>query len=66
MSAAQIIYFGAFTQAFRTRIMKEWLPVFKANRLSIGENFSLIQTLGNPVEIREWNLNGLPYDNFSV
>lgn len=66
MSTAQIIYFGPFTQAFRTRILKDWLPKFKENHLDIGQNFSLINSLGNAVQIRGWNLNGLPYDNFSV
>ena len=28
--------------------------------------FSLIDTLGDPVAIREWNIDGLPKDSFSV
>jgi len=31
-----------------------------------SKQFSLIHTLGEPVLIREWNLFGLPADNFSV
>ena len=27
---------------------------------------SLIQTLGDPVQIRQWNIEGLPTDNFSI
>jgi len=29
-------------------------------------NFSLINTLGEPVQIRSWNISGLPTDSFSV
>lgn len=66
MASAQIIYFGPFTQAFRTRIMKEWLPSFADHNLKLETNFSLVETLGDPVQIRSWNINGLPYDNFSM
>jgi len=31
-----------------------------------SEKFSLVRVLGNPVEIREWNIHGLPVDAFSV
>jgi dynein heavy chain len=35
MASGQIIYFGAFTQAFRTRILKEWLPEFSEHKLKL-------------------------------
>ena len=31
-----------------------------------SENFSLSETIGNPVEIREWLINKLPNDSFSI
>lgn len=31
-----------------------------------SKEFSLIHTLGEPVSIRQWNIFGLPADNFSV
>jgi len=31
-----------------------------------SKQFSLIHTLGEPVLIREWNIFGLPADNFSI
>jgi len=31
-----------------------------------SKQFSLIHTLGEPLLIREWNIFGLPADNFSV
>jgi dynein heavy chain, axonemal len=33
--------------------------------IPISENFSVIKTLGNPVEIRDWMMNGLPSDSVS-
>ncbi len=31
-----------------------------------SKSFSLVGTLGDPVKIREWQLNGLPVDSFSI
>lgn len=31
-----------------------------------SENFSLSNTLGDPIKIRSWNIAGLPTDVFSV
>jgi dynein heavy chain len=31
-----------------------------------SKHFSLVQTLGDAVKIRSWNIAGLPSDNFSV
>ena len=46
MSAAQLIYFGPFTQNYREKILKDWLPEFKQRRLTLDEDFSLIKILG--------------------
>lgn len=68
MASAQISYFGPFTQAFRERITEEWMEKMNKTALKIENAFqlSLVKILGNPIQIREWNMNGLPYDNFSV
>jgi dynein heavy chain len=31
-----------------------------------SKNFTLGQTLGDPVKVRSWNISGLPSDQFSV
>ena len=31
-----------------------------------SDEFSLNSTLGNPVKIRDWQIAGLPVDNFSI
>ena len=66
ISAGMIAYLGAFTSKFRHNITDEWLD--KNNKMSIpsSDSFSLASILGIPVKIREWNINGLPSDAFSV
>ena len=34
--------------------------------IACSADFSLSKTLGDPVKIRDWNIDGLPTDSFSV
>lgn len=34
--------------------------------IPVNDNFSLINTLGDPVKIRDWQIAGLPVDSFSI
>jgi len=38
----------------------------KDNNIPCGNTFDLREVMGNPVEIREWNLQGLPADSVSI
>uniref|UniRef100_A0A8B9Q703 Dynein axonemal heavy chain 12 n=1 Tax=Apteryx owenii TaxID=8824 RepID=A0A8B9Q703_APTOW len=62
ISAGVIAYLGAFTAGFRQECTKDWSKLCKYN----CHNFSLSNTLGDPVKIRAWNIAGLPTDIFSV
>ncbi|XP_059164025.1 dynein axonemal heavy chain 7-like isoform X1 [Physella acuta] len=66
VSAGIVAYLGAFTTAFRQETSHEWLKTVQENHLPCSSDFSLINTLGEPVKIREWNIAGLPTDNFSL
>jgi dynein heavy chain len=68
VASAQISYLGPFTQAFRQRILEEWMVQFNKTELKISDfsQLALARVLGKPIRVREWNMNGLPYDNFSV
>merc|ERR1719204_3002413 len=67
LSSGIIGYFGPFTSSYRSRGTEIWIQ--KAAELEIpcsGANFSLNRTLGDPVEIRQWIIDGLPNDSFSI
>ena len=38
----------------------------RTNNIPASNEFSLLSTLGDPVQIRAWNIHGLPTDSFSV
>ena len=66
VSAGLMGYLGAFTAKFRENICNEWIEKCRENDIPSSDTFSLVSVLGDPVLIREWNINGLPSDNFSV
>eukprot|EP01047_Picozoa_sp_COSAG01_P001177 COSAG01_NODE_25_length_37050_cov_211.559119_13_plen_3716_part_00 len=66
VSSGMIAYAGPFTKLFRQKLKDDW--VSKAAELSVPRSdvFSLVKTLGDPVKIREWNIQGLPSDELST
>ena len=64
LAAGCLAYLGPFTAQFRQRIVSSWLTTCKELMLPCG-NFSLLNSLGDPVVIREWQIAGLPADDFS-
>lgn len=65
MSSGIIAYLGPFTMDFRNKQIKEWIQNIINNDLVCAKNFQLSTVLGNPVDIRAWNIAGLPTDSFS-
>ncbi|XP_052779096.1 dynein axonemal heavy chain 3-like isoform X2 [Mya arenaria] len=66
LSASVVAYLGPFTLAYRQDCIKEWYTMCVNKDIPVSENFSLHGTLGDPVKIRDWQIAGLPVDNFSV
>ncbi|XP_077987554.1 dynein axonemal heavy chain 3-like isoform X2 [Glandiceps talaboti] len=66
LSAAVVAYLGAFTLSFRQDCLKEWYIMCNDKGIPVSEEFTLMNTLGDPVKTRDWILAGLPVDNFSI
>lgn len=67
LSCACISYYGGFTGTYRERLVEDWLEQLKGkHHIPASERFSLMGTLGDPVQIREWQNQGLPTDDVSV
>lgn len=47
-------------------MVDSWLKLCSQNRVQVSEKYSLVNTLGDPVEIRNWGLCGLPSDTVSI
>ena len=46
--------------------MFSWVKHLKEENIGCADPFSLVETLGDPVLIREWVLQKLPKDDFSI
>jgi dynein heavy chain len=66
LAAGMVSYFGPFTAGFRDAALSKWHTLLRDKGLPCSEDFSLVTTLGNPVRIQQWNLHGLPKDEFSA
>ncbi|XP_069004796.1 dynein axonemal heavy chain 1 [Embiotoca jacksoni] len=66
LSAGYIAYLGPFTGEYRAAMAEEWLHCFKELSVPHTNEPNLINTLGDPVKIRSWQISGLPKDNLSM
>ena len=66
LASGVVAYLGAFTVDYRNNLIDEWYTSCKSMAIPCGEKFSLMDILGEPVEIRAWMIHGLPADNFSI
>ncbi|XP_012645608.2 dynein axonemal heavy chain 3 [Microcebus murinus] len=66
LSSGTVAYLGAFTVDYRAQCQKQWLAQCKDKVIPGSNDFSLSNTLGDPVKIRAWQIAGLPIDSFSI
>jgi len=66
LSAGAIGYLGAFTSSYRADVGAEWQALLKERNLPCSDVLSMQAVLGKPIRIREWLLQGLPNDSFSI
>jgi dynein heavy chain len=66
ISAGTIAYAGAFTPKFRVSLVQEWQGRVTELQIPLTPGCDLASVMGNPVEVRSWNIAGLPADSHSV
>lgn len=67
ISAAFMSYAGPFGATYRdTLVSEEFYPTVKQWKIAVTPGFSFASFLADPSLVREWNLQGLPTDDFST
>ncbi|XP_062296546.1 dynein axonemal heavy chain 6 [Scomber scombrus] len=66
IAAACVAYYGAFTSHYRQLLIDQWIIQCQDLKIPISSSFSLINILGDPYVIRQWNTEGLPRDTVST
>lgn len=56
LAAGYISYVGPFTAKYRERLLKSWMKFATSKRIPFSADFSVERILGEPVQIREWNI----------
>lgn len=66
ISSGVVSYLGPFTIDYRVTQIRDWVDKCINYGVVCTPDFQLAIVLGEPVEIRFWNICGLPTDAFSV
>lgn len=66
VSAGTVAYLGAFTVDYRAKCQNQWLAQCSKRVIPGSSDFSLSNTLGDPIKTRAWQIAGLPVDSFSI
>ncbi|XP_057328416.1 dynein axonemal heavy chain 10-like [Microplitis mediator] len=67
LSSGFLIYCGPFPGEFRNKMVyNDWLKSITEKNIPLSKIFRLENQLSNDVEMREWNSQGLPQDEFST
>lgn len=66
LCSAAISYNGPFTGPYRKNLLDYWTTLIHAKDLPLSQDFQIIKTLGDPLVIRDWIIDGLPSDTTSL
>ena len=65
ITSAILSYLGPFTTPFRKKLIKKWDALIRQHNIPFNKNYSL-QSIVEPIVIREWQNQGLPADELSI
>ncbi|OAF65946.1 hypothetical protein A3Q56_06301 [Intoshia linei] len=66
LSAGFITYLGPFTGEYRKMILIDWIAMLKNYNIPYNTDYSFTSTMTDPIQIRNWQLFGLPKDSQSI
>lgn len=64
--AALISYLGPFVASYRAELVAAWKSALDENKVLFSKGVTVQEILSTPVEIRQWTIDGLPADTFSI
>jgi dynein heavy chain len=66
VAAAFLSYAGPFDTNYRDTLVQGWLLRVRENAIPFSEDFNFATFLSDPSDVRDWNIQGLPTDQFST
>ena len=66
IASGMISYAGAFIASYRAKLEVLWINQLDELKIIHTEGIKMVQYLGNPVDIQQWNIAKLPKDDTSI
>ena len=66
IAAASVSYYGPFTGSYRRKLVSSWVAKCRELEIPVSNHFELQDVLGDPIQIRQWNVDTLPNDSISI
>ena len=66
INAGVINYAGVLTDKYRAELLDKWRAQVAELQLALTADYSFITTVGRPIDIRDWQIAGLPKDTTSI
>ncbi|XP_049764343.1 dynein axonemal heavy chain 2 [Schistocerca cancellata] len=66
IATAFVSYLGPFVSQYRDQLITMWKKAVVKDEIPVSNVFSITTFLADPTMIREWNIQGLPSDEFST
>jgi dynein heavy chain len=66
LAAGFLSYLGPFISAYRERAVAAWLQHVRELQIPCDPSFRMTHLLAKPTDVRFWNIQGLPSDQFST
>lgn len=66
VAAACVSYIGPFTNKYRAILTEQWKKSCREKNIPISDDFTIERILADPIQLREWGIQGLPADSLSI
>ncbi|CAK9808028.1 Dynein axonemal heavy chain 2 [Anthophora quadrimaculata] len=66
ISTAFVSYLGPFVSAYREDLISIWMKEVEEKEIPMSPDLDVKEFLADPAIIRDWNMQGLPSDDFST
>ncbi|XP_012153483.1 dynein heavy chain 2, axonemal kl-2 [Megachile rotundata] len=66
ISTAFVSYLGPFVSNYREELITMWMKEVENKEIPTSPDLNVIEFLADPAVIRDWNMLGLPSDDFST
>eukprot|EP00944_MAST-04C_sp_MAST-4C-sp1_P000756 g756.t1 len=66
IASGMVAYLGVFTSEYRADAVGQWVKFCFKLSIPCSPKPTLMNTFGDPIKVRQWNIEGLPTDGFSI